>query len=367
MVRYHRVIMMNKKTTIYDIAEKLNVSAVTVHRALTNKGRISAETKKKILATAENMGYKVNVAAQVLHRATIKIIAVVYCPVDEYVDSIIQGMNACGEELEKFNVEVTVIKIPFSNGKHCLEQTCNIISEYSDAGVDGFILFLSSMTDEIKELLRVVRKVKESKNIPFATVANAILKNDCELHVGIDTEMAGSMAAELLSLSCRGEEIALFVSSKTSPVNKEYIDGFLKYAGDNTFSKIHIIEHFDDKEKVIEKCQQMRVEMPNLRGIYMTTASSTLACKYIDNPSADHLTIITTDLLSDTPDLLRKKIASATIFQSPYKQGRNVVRYLYNYLIDNTDGGLHLIAPKIVLSSNLSSYLFDESTDSVGK
>ena len=100
-------------------------------------------------------------------------------------------------------------------------------------------------------------------------------------------------------------------------------------------------------------------ENPNLRGIYMTTASSALACQCIKNMGRTDLTVITTDLLRETPALLKSKAANATIFQNPYKQGKNVVRFLYNYITAKSDSGIHLSPPHILLASNVDSRLFD--------
>ena len=49
---------MGDKYTIYDIAEKLNISAATVSRALNNNPKISESTRKLVMETAENLNYK---------------------------------------------------------------------------------------------------------------------------------------------------------------------------------------------------------------------------------------------------------------------------------------------------------------------
>jgi len=77
----------------------------------------------------------------------------------------------------------------------------------------------------------------------------------------------------------------------------------------------------------------------------------------IANMYIKNLTIVTTDLLKETPMLLKQKNATATIFQNPYRQGRNVVKLLYNHIISQTDKGEHLLAPQILLSSNVDAYL----------
>ena len=344
--------MREKRVTIYDIAEKAGVSVGTVNRALSNKPRISKETKKLVLETAEKLGYKANVAAQGLRRLPITIGAILYCPIDEYVDSIIDGIKSSASDLEKYNVTVDIRKIDCTSSDECILKTEALVKEFSEKNYNGIVFFMSLLIDEMKKLSEL-----EEKNIFYATVANDIPESKRVLYVGVDAYMAGQMAAELLELSCAGRDVALLVTSTTSPVNMDYINGFMKYAGENVFSSIKIYRHYDEREKIIEATQLLLQENPNLCGIYMATASSAIACNYIRNVDKKNLTIITTDLLKETQELLNQKIASATIFQNPYRQGRNVIKLFYNYITKQTDSGINLITPQIVLSSNLESYL----------
>ena len=52
-----------------DIAKALGISIGTVDRALHNRGRIDKSTQRKVLKTAETMGYRPNLAASVLASA----------------------------------------------------------------------------------------------------------------------------------------------------------------------------------------------------------------------------------------------------------------------------------------------------------
>ena len=51
---------MSEKTTIYDIAKRLNITAATVSRALNNNAKISEATRKLVVDTAVEMNYKQN-------------------------------------------------------------------------------------------------------------------------------------------------------------------------------------------------------------------------------------------------------------------------------------------------------------------
>ena len=62
---------MEKRTTIYDIAARLGISTATVNRALTGKPRVKDETRKLVLQTAEEMGFRPNSLARSLARGRV--------------------------------------------------------------------------------------------------------------------------------------------------------------------------------------------------------------------------------------------------------------------------------------------------------
>ena len=49
---------MEKRVTIYDIADKLGISIATVNRALNDKPRVKPETRELVKRTAEEMGFR---------------------------------------------------------------------------------------------------------------------------------------------------------------------------------------------------------------------------------------------------------------------------------------------------------------------
>lgn len=351
--------MSEKRVTIYDIAEKVGVSVGTVNRALNGKDRISEQTRLKILTTAKELGYTANAAAQGLRRAPITIGAILFCPIDEYIDSIIEGMEHTAKALEKYRVSVDIRKIPYTTGSECIEKTEQLLREFEEREYKGIVLFMSSMLDELNKISDIIDELSD-KGITIATVANDLLHTKRALHVGVDAEMAGKMAAELLRMTCSGCEVALLVTSRISPVNMQYISGFERYA--DVFSKIVIYEHFDDREKIASAMEQMLSENTNLSGVYMATASSTIACEYMkERPD---ITIITTDLLTETPRLLSDGISNAVIFQNPHKQGKKVIRAIYEHIIGNSAESVQLIIPQILLSSNAQAYLKKDENES---
>lgn len=346
-----------RKATIYDIAEATGFSVGTVNRALNDKPRIKAETKKLIMDTAAALGYKANPAAQGLRRAQIKIGVVMYCPVLEYVSSIARGIANAASDLEKFNVEIDVYQLEYSTNEICRAETVELLKRFRDEKYSGVALFSSSTNQEIEDIRQTVDELTES-GIPVATIANDIPQSTRALYVGIDAFTAGRMAAEMLWLTCPHCHVALLTNSIDSEVNRGYVAGFHDFAGFECFSGISMYEHLDEPELVLRETKRMINENPELKGIYMTSASANIACEYIRANESKSYRIITTDLLRDTPMFLKNGTASATIFQDPYRQGRNAVQYLYHYILDRSDGGVHHIVPSILLSSNVAAYEF---------
>jgi LacI family transcriptional regulator len=63
--------------TIHDVAKKAGVSIGTVSKALNAGGRLSQDTRDKVLRVAREIGYRPNDLAQSLHRATSRTIGII--------------------------------------------------------------------------------------------------------------------------------------------------------------------------------------------------------------------------------------------------------------------------------------------------
>ena len=83
-----------KRTTIYDIAKKLNIAASSVSRAISNSSKVNPATKALILKTAAEMNYQQNVMASNLRKGSNRTIGVVVPRINQgYFSNIIAGME----------------------------------------------------------------------------------------------------------------------------------------------------------------------------------------------------------------------------------------------------------------------------------
>jgi LacI family repressor for deo operon, udp, cdd, tsx, nupC, and nupG len=87
--------MKNKKrTTIYDIALKLNIAASSVSRALNNNKHVNEATKQLILKTAAELNYKRNNLASNLRKGKSKTIGVVVPFINQnFFSNVIAGIE----------------------------------------------------------------------------------------------------------------------------------------------------------------------------------------------------------------------------------------------------------------------------------
>lgn len=136
----------NNKVTISSIAELLDVSAITVSRALANQPGVSDELRKKIIDTANELGYK-----RCRSRAKISILLLIrrrYVADHSNFSQLVEGIEACVQDLE---AELTLEFVD-------AEKQSELVLPYNltrGKRYDG-VIFLGRFTDEYAAQVRQV-------------------------------------------------------------------------------------------------------------------------------------------------------------------------------------------------------------------
>jgi len=141
--------------TQLDIARKLNVTRITVSKALRNHPDISTEMKKKVLDTADELGYSPNLIAQNLTSRKTFTLGVVIPDLENNffafaTDSII---DAAAEK--NYNVFVTVSRENQNNEKINIQKLIGM-------RVDGLLVCVSQQTTD-PQIFNHIKKL----NIPL--------------------------------------------------------------------------------------------------------------------------------------------------------------------------------------------------------
>ncbi|SHI58454.1 LacI family DNA-binding transcriptional regulator [Pseudozobellia thermophila] len=146
---------MKKKTTIYDIAKELNITAATVSRALNNNPRISEETKKLVLAMAAKLNYKQNKLALALKSGKSNNVGVVVPFINRnFFSSVIRGIE---EELNPKGYNVII-----SQTHEDEKKEIDIVQNLLNSQVESILISVSRNTRTNEHFKQVLRK-----NIPL--------------------------------------------------------------------------------------------------------------------------------------------------------------------------------------------------------
>lgn len=201
----------NKKITISDIAEALNVSKTTVSRAISGKGRISEETRQKVLAYIQEKDYKPNAIAKGLAQQKTYNIGLVIPGDCNLVDMPFfqNSMQGICEESSRNDYDVMLVT---TAGK----DYSNLERMISNHKVDGVILSRSMVKDKAAGFLK-------EQQIPFVLMGTS--KDEDILQVD-NNHKAGCCELVLKLLANGIQKIGLIGGNQNLVVNRTRLQGY---------------------------------------------------------------------------------------------------------------------------------------------
>jgi len=140
-----------KEVTIYDIADKLNVSIATVSRALKDDPVVNKKTKKKIFDLAEQLGYRSNHFARNLRNQRTETIGVIVPRLNSYfMSTVIAGIENVANS-EGYNLII-------SQSSESAEKEKLSAKTMFNSRVDGLLVSLSYDTNDLLHFDQFSRK-----------------------------------------------------------------------------------------------------------------------------------------------------------------------------------------------------------------
>ena len=327
----------NKKNTIYDIADKLNISVATVSRALNNKTNISPITKDLVLKTAEKMGYEQNKLALALKSGKSKTVGVIVPRVDSnFFGSIITGIE---EELNAHNYSVIICQT-HSDQKKEIANIETLLNSQVDA------IFISTSMKDTSVLDRVLQKgvsliffdrKKTMENVSSVTI------NDFQ---------GGYKATEhLINTGCK--RIAYFSGNLDLEIFQDRLAGYKQALLDNKidFNDNYIFKtesNTEDGKKAAKKLLKL-----NPRPDAVFSSSDFAALGAIQELRANHLKIpedFSVIGFANEPFTKFMELSITTVDQFPLKIGKMTAKV---FLEQEENPDNTLIHKKVVLEPEL--------------
>lgn len=252
-----------KKTTINDIAKALDLSKTTISRAISGKGRISDETRNRVMTYIEEHGYRPNLIAKSLaHSKTYNIGVVLPSDSDLAETPFFQKclIGICDVAASHdYDVVVTTAN---ENDITLLQR---VVSNHK---VDGFILTRTLLHDLPAQYL------KES-GIPFVVIGSTI---DDDIIQVDSNQMAGCRNLTSLLIQSGMKNIGLIAGNQNHVVNKKRYDGFLEAFRDNNCELNEELVFLNVNNKVfVERAVSLLVE----KGVECIICTDDLICSRV--------------------------------------------------------------------------------------
>ncbi|MDC7226495.1 MAG: LacI family DNA-binding transcriptional regulator [Spirochaetales bacterium] len=332
------------KVTIKDIAQKLNINFSSVSRALNNKPGVSDETRRLVVKTAKEMGYRPNVIARGLVSRTTKTIGVIIPDIinplfGEITTGIIETAN-----LSDYDVFLCI-----SNWDCDKEK--DYINAVQQKQVDGMIV--KSVCNENASLL-------ESAVVPVIGLESWTANNKFS-SVSTDNIKGGYLAGKHL-IDCGYRKAAIFSGPENSSASQFRRQGFI-----NAFREQEL--HFDDTKFCVGEydiesgynlAKQLLEEHPDTDSIFANNDVIALGIlQYLEEkgikPGKD-IGVIGFDniRMAGLP-----QIQLTTVKQPKHSLGRIMVNLLLDEIKNHSDKNQHypqriLLEPELIVRGTTS-------------
>lgn len=176
--------------TIYDIAKRANVSAMTVSRVINNSGRISASTREKVKRIMDELGYIPNSAARSLVTQETKMLSLLITDItNPFFTTLARGAEDAAHELG--------YKLLFGNSDEKLDKEKEYVEMVLSTRVDG--LLFAPASDASAEHLALL----SAHRIPFVLVDREVPGIEADMVIGENRDGAARLVAYLAGLGHR--------------------------------------------------------------------------------------------------------------------------------------------------------------------
>jgi LacI family transcriptional regulator len=257
-----------KDITIYDIANKLELSSATVSRGLQNNPAISNKTRKRIQDTAKELGYRHNNFASNLRKQKTNTIGVLLHELNSnFITSVLAG-------IEKVTTEANYDLIITHSSENAEKEVANAHNLFHKR-VDGLIASLAFDTKDLDHFQQF-----EEKGIPVIFFDRVEEKGEYT-KVIIDNHKSGYQATQhLIDQGCK--RIVLVTATLQRNVYAQRHKGYMDALIDNgiPYKKDLVLIKDLSEEFGIEAAHQILKMKPLPDAVFITNDFTAAVCMH---------------------------------------------------------------------------------------
>lgn len=323
---------MGQIITIEDIAKSAGVGRGTVDRVLHNRGRVSEETRARVLKCVTELGYKPNKTARMLANKKEYKIAVTFHDLEkEFWIYVKNGIDKAEDEFSSLGVEINRFILPRID----VDAQLAVINHVIENHYDGLAITPYYSQKIIDALNRAV-----DNGIKVVTFNNDEECRRC-CYVGQDMFKSGQTAGRLMSLMAKRNSnyaVILPTPNKMSALDRRY-PGFRDIV-EKERPDLHLVGAYhcqNENEGVFEIVDELLREK-EIKSIYVTNGIVADVARAVEHHGlAKKLLIIGHDLNEPVLEYVRKGTIQVVIGQGPEVQGYTAVSKLCANLLAGED------------------------------
>lgn len=309
------------KVSLKDLAAKLGVSLSTVSKALKDSYEISADTKKKVLQLADEMGYRVNPYASYLRQQKSRTVAIVVPELtNNFFVQAISGAETVARE-QDYHVLIYV-----THEDAALEE--RILKHLQNGRVDGVILSLASST-------KAVAPIRELMQCGVPVVFFDRICHEIETAKITTDDFASSFAAteHLIQRGCR--DIAFLSLSDTLSIDNKRKQGYLEalYKHNRPVEPTRILKCGGDERANYRKIKSLLSGNISIDGVFASVEKLALTtysvCQDLDRKIPEDVKVLCFSNLLTAPLLCP---SLTTVSQPAFEMGQQAAKVLLKHL-----------------------------------
>jgi len=343
---------LGKSAGIKDIARALKISIGTVDRALHGRSGVSERTKALVLRTAEQMGYRPNLAAQALKlNRHLSVAAILPRHISHFFDPVREGIRAAAHATVGMNIALEFQEYPRLDVGDTQAFEAALKKHY-----DG-IIFIPGNTRKFDPLIRNLSRAGTAMMCVGSDAPNTDRIGSIAAHAAI----SGAMAAELLSYRLnRKAHVAIFSGELSTLDHAEKLRGFAATLAVQAphLSLLPALESHEKPKEAYRQALALMRSKTHPEGLYLSTANSLPVLKALEELRLlGKVQVVTTDLFQELVPLIEGGKVLATMYQRPFTQGKLAFESLLKCLLE---GGkpqpIIRLVPHVIFRSNLSLF-----------
>ncbi|WP_400072792.1 LacI family DNA-binding transcriptional regulator [Zobellia russellii] len=257
---------MAKKVTIYDLAQKLNISPATVSRSLNDHPAISQKTKDKVLMVAKETGYRTNKFAANLSKQKSNTIGVIVPKLNSnFMSTVLSGIEKIANDIG-YNLII-------SQSLESEEKEKLNAKTLFDSGVDALLVSLAYETENFDHFTTYT-----DRKIPLLFFDRVCDLPNCPT-ISIDNHAAGFDATQhLIEQGCKN--IVHISGNLKRNVYVNRFDGYQRalYSNNIPFRKENLYESDLNIENVKDIISRIKNSEHKVDGIFVSNDTFAVHC-----------------------------------------------------------------------------------------